>query len=82
MLGAGMAWEGVAGAAGEGATGEEGMPESFFIVSLVYTMHANTCCNIPICTYCIHRDHSKHKYINLENEIKSIKKRLNVDGKI
>ena len=43
MLGAGMAWEGVAGPAGEGATGEEGMPETFFIVSLVYTMHANTC---------------------------------------
>ena len=37
------------------------------------------CCDIPICTYCIHRDHSEHNYMNLENEIKSMKHRLNVE---
>ena len=37
------------------------------------------CCHIHTCTYCIHRDHSKHNYINLDNEIKSIKQRLNVE---
>ena len=37
------------------------------------------CCDIHTCTYCIHRDHSKHNYINLENEIKSIKQQLNVE---
>ena len=35
------------------------------------------CCDIHTCTYCIHRDHSKHNYITLENEIKSIKQQLN-----
>ena len=37
------------------------------------------CCDIHTCTYCIHRDHSKHNYSNLDNEIKSIKQRLNVE---
>ena len=37
------------------------------------------CCDIHTCTYCIHRDHSNHNYINLENEIKSIKQQLNVE---
>ena len=37
------------------------------------------CCDIPICTYCIHRDHSKHNYINIDHEIKSIKQQLNVE---
>ena len=39
----------------------------------------HTCCDIYTCTYCIHRDHSKHNYIKLENEIKSIKQQLNVE---
>ena len=37
------------------------------------------CCDIHTCTYCIHRDHSKHNYSNLDNEIKSINQRLNVE---
>ena len=37
------------------------------------------CCDIHTCTYCIHRDHSKHNYIKLENEIKSIQQQLNVE---
>ena len=37
------------------------------------------CCDIPTCTYCIHRDHSKHNYINIDHEIKSMKHRLNVE---
>ena len=37
------------------------------------------CCDIHTCTYCIHRDHSQHNYIKLENEIKSIKQQLNVE---
>ena len=37
------------------------------------------CCNRHICTYCIHRDHTMHHYINLDDEIKNIKKRLNVE---
>ena len=39
------------------------------------------CCDIPICTYCIHRDHSEHNYINLDDDIKRIKHRLNVEMK-
>ena len=31
------------------------------------------CCNKHTCTYCIHRDHAKHNYIYIDNEIKSIK---------
>ena len=37
------------------------------------------CCDIHACTYCIHRDHSQHNYIKLENEIKSIQQQLNVE---
>ena len=37
------------------------------------------CDDIHTCTYCIHRDHYAHNYINLENEIKSIKQQLNVE---
>ena len=37
------------------------------------------CCDIPTCTYCIHRDHSEHTYINLDDEIKSMKHRLNAE---
>ena len=37
------------------------------------------CCNKHVCTYCIHRDHTTHHYINLDEEIKNIKQRLNVE---
>ena len=37
------------------------------------------CCDIHACTYCIHRDHSQHNYIKLENEITSIQQQLNVE---
>ena len=37
------------------------------------------CCNKHVCTYCIHRDHTTHHYINLDDELKNIKQRLNVE---
>ena len=37
------------------------------------------CCDTHVCGYCIHRDHMKHHYINLDNEIQNIKRRLNVE---
>ena len=46
-------------------------------------MHNTTCeymcCDTHTCRYCIQRDHTKHDYTNLENEIKNIKKRLNIE---
>ena len=50
-----------------------------FLCNLHNTTCKHMCCDIPICTYCIHRDHSQHNYINIDNEIKSIKQRLNVE---
>ena len=37
------------------------------------------CCDIPTCTCCIQRDHFKHNYINLDNEIKSMREMLNIE---
>ena len=37
------------------------------------------CCQKYICTYCVHRDHAKHNSIKLDDEIKNMKERLNIE---
>ena len=37
------------------------------------------CCQKHTCTYCVHRDHVRHNYIKLNDQIKGIMQRLNIE---